>query len=101
MLLFCLSTALSCALRGMCYIFSAIFTHKHHVCMEEEHFDAAKEALLAHIEQMFLEMEEEMAHSHQEKYALLEDAVENASDRSEEHTSELQSQFHLVCRLLL
>src|SRR5689334_24145162 len=24
-----------------------------------------------------------------------------ASDRSEEHTSELQSQFHLVCRLLL
>src|SRR5689334_25249281 len=25
----------------------------------------------------------------------------NASFRSEEHTSELQSQFHLVCRLLL
>src|SRR5689334_25021073 len=25
----------------------------------------------------------------------------NASVRSEEHTSELQSQFHLVCRLLL
>src|SRR5689334_23514546 len=25
----------------------------------------------------------------------------SASDRSEEHTSELQSQFHLVCRLLL
>src|SRR6266568_8487317 len=24
-----------------------------------------------------------------------------ANDRSEEHTSELQSQFHLVCRLLL
>src|SRR5438309_6319104 len=24
-----------------------------------------------------------------------------AADRSEEHTSELQSQFHLVCRLLL
>src|SRR5438309_6903364 len=24
-----------------------------------------------------------------------------AHDRSEEHTSELQSQFHLVCRLLL
>src|SRR5689334_24167933 len=24
-----------------------------------------------------------------------------APDRSEEHTSELQSQFHLVCRLLL
>src|SRR5689334_24831017 len=28
------------------------------------------------------------------------DAVESAC-RSEEHTSELQSQFHLVCRLLL
>src|SRR5438309_8265646 len=26
---------------------------------------------------------------------------ERASVRSEEHTSELQSQFHLVCRLLL
>src|SRR5438309_3238513 len=25
----------------------------------------------------------------------------NAAGRSEEHTSELQSQFHLVCRLLL
>src|SRR5438309_10436085 len=25
----------------------------------------------------------------------------SASSRSEEHTSELQSQFHLVCRLLL
>src|SRR5689334_23978326 len=25
----------------------------------------------------------------------------NAASRSEEHTSELQSQFHLVCRLLL
>src|SRR5689334_24102654 len=27
--------------------------------------------------------------------------VFGAADRSEEHTSELQSQFHLVCRLLL
>src|SRR6266481_7478413 len=26
---------------------------------------------------------------------------ERGEDRSEEHTSELQSQFHLVCRLLL
>src|SRR5689334_23951361 len=26
---------------------------------------------------------------------------QNPGDRSEEHTSELQSQFHLVCRLLL
>src|SRR5438309_5418971 len=28
-------------------------------------------------------------------------AAEQRSVRSEEHTSELQSQFHLVCRLLL
>src|SRR2546422_3289784 len=28
-------------------------------------------------------------------------AVEVAPDRSEEHTSELQSRLHLVCRLLL
>src|SRR5689334_15085946 len=27
--------------------------------------------------------------------------IEKARERSEEHTSELQSQFHLVCRLLL
>src|SRR5689334_24166823 len=30
-----------------------------------------------------------------------ESLVERDSGRSEEHTSELQSQFHLVCRLLL
>src|SRR5438309_2464004 len=29
------------------------------------------------------------------------DAARNSHSRSEEHTSELQSQFHLVCRLLL
>src|SRR5438309_9166581 len=28
-------------------------------------------------------------------------ALERPNGRSEEHTSELQSQFHLVCRLLL
>src|SRR5689334_23565997 len=27
--------------------------------------------------------------------------IDRAASRSEEHTSELQSQFHLVCRLLL
>src|SRR5689334_24653985 len=29
------------------------------------------------------------------------DALRGIAGRSEEHTSELQSQFHLVCRLLL
>src|SRR5699024_5324307 len=33
--------------------------------------------------------------------ALLADHLEGESDRSEEHTSELQSRFDLVCRLLL
>src|SRR5438309_4680812 len=28
-------------------------------------------------------------------------SAEDRTERSEEHTSELQSQFHLVCRLLL
>src|SRR2546422_1593230 len=31
----------------------------------------------------------------------LEDVPAHAEDRSEEHTSELQSRLHLVCRLLL
>src|SRR2546430_7814756 len=33
--------------------------------------------------------------------AVLEDLVHRVEDRSEEHTSELQSQSNLVCRLLL
>src|SRR5689334_24809883 len=33
--------------------------------------------------------------------AALQREFETNSKRSEEHTSELQSQFHLVCRLLL
>src|SRR2546422_4582010 len=31
----------------------------------------------------------------------IDDVVSPISDRSEEHTSELQSRLHLVCRLLL
>src|SRR5689334_24633355 len=37
-------------------------------------------------------------HRHDPRYAR---RAGGAADRSEEHTSELQSQFHLVCRLLL
>src|SRR5438309_8012809 len=33
--------------------------------------------------------------------ALIDRALDPEVERSEEHTSELQSQFHLVCRLLL
>ena len=46
-------------------------------------YDAVKQAVLAHIDSLFQEMEQEMAMSHQEKYALLEDAFENASDMGE------------------
>src|SRR2546430_5075535 len=37
----------------------------------------------------------------QEVVALVERPLADADDRSEEHTSELQSQSNLVCRLLL
>src|SRR5690625_143373 len=37
----------------------------------------------------------------EEDFAILMDATEQIFPRSEEHTSELQSRGHLVCRLLL
>lgn len=46
-------------------------------------YDVIKEAVLSHVAAMFEEMEAEMAMSHQEKYALLEDAFENATDVDE------------------
>ena len=49
----------------------------------EKQYDDVKEAVLAHIGAMFEEMEAEMAISHQEKYALLEDAFGNATDVDE------------------
>lgn len=49
----------------------------------EEHFDIVKDALLAHMRGLFEELEEEVALSHEEKYALLEDSLENASDVDE------------------
>lgn len=49
----------------------------------EENFDLIKNSVLEHIQELFEEMEEEMAMSHQEKYALLEDALENAVDEDE------------------
>ena len=51
--------------------------------MNQERYEDVKEAILAHIQNLFQEMEENMAISHQEKYALLEDAFENASDVNE------------------
>src|SRR5690348_10635569 len=42
-----------------------------------------------------------VAPEHAEELKRLTEAVKNAKVRSEEHTSELQSPVHLVCRLLL
>ncbi len=63
-------------------------------------FRKVKKAVLAHVQTLFEEMEESMAMSHQEKYALLEDACENATDKDElrvaleqwyaEHSEDLQ-----------
>jgi len=51
--------------------------------MDEDQYINTKQAVLAHMQQLFEEREEEMAMSHQEKYALLEDAFENATDVDE------------------
>ena len=51
--------------------------------MSELKHEEIKRAVLAHIQNLFEEMEKEVAMSHQEKYALLEDAFENAADPSE------------------
>ena len=49
----------------------------------EERYEEIKEAVLIHIQSLFEEMEQEMAMSHQEKYALLEDSFESATDEDE------------------
>ncbi len=51
--------------------------------MNEERFETSKQGILDYVQSVFEEMEEEMAMSHQEKYALLEDAFENATDMDE------------------
>jgi len=51
--------------------------------MSERSFETAKKQLLGHVQNLFEELEQEMAFSHQEKYILLEDICENASDIDE------------------
>ena len=51
--------------------------------MVKERYEEIKDVVLTHIQSLFDEMEESMAMSHQEKYTLLEDAFENASDEDE------------------
>lgn len=49
----------------------------------DDHYHITKQAVLTHVQKLFQEIEEEMAISHQEKFALLEDAFESASDADE------------------
>ena len=51
--------------------------------MEGHNYDNVKKSVLDHMQAMFEEMEEEMAVSHQEKYTLLEDGLENATEVDE------------------
>lgn len=51
--------------------------------MEEKNHEEIKSAVLGYIQNLFEEMEKEIAMSHQEKYALLEDAFENAVEPAE------------------
>ena len=48
-----------------------------------DHFEKAKTDVLSHIETLLAEIQQEIALSHQEKYALLEDAFGSASDVDE------------------
>lgn len=51
--------------------------------MTEDRFEETKSSVLGHVEQLFKQIEAEMAMSHQEKFTLLEDAFEQATDESE------------------
>src|SRR5258708_20762679 len=56
---------------------------------------------LEHLHPLFLWAERERPAAKEEWMQMFEEAWRLHRDRSEEHTSELQSPDHLVCRLLL
>lgn len=51
--------------------------------MTEDKFDSIKISLLEQIRDLFEEIESDVARSHEEKYALLEDSLEDATDIDE------------------
>lgn len=51
--------------------------------MHEDQLELVKGNLLDHMRGLFSEIEEGMARTHEEKFALLEDAINNASDFDE------------------
>jgi len=70
-----------------------------------DNYDVVKGSLLRYIRQLFEEIEEELARSHEEKYALLEDALESSSDEDElrvafeqwytDHADELELDYEI------
>lgn len=73
--------------------------------MAQDHYTLVKDAILGHVRETFEEIEDGLARSHEEKYALLEDALENASDVAElkvafeqwfaDHAEELELEYEL------
>lgn len=51
--------------------------------MGDHTLEDAKQAILDHIQEVFEEMEQEMALSHQEKYAMLEEMLDSATEPDE------------------
>lgn len=51
--------------------------------MEEHIFNQTKKVILDHVQELLEEMEQEIALSHQEKFAMLEDMLGGANDSGE------------------
>jgi len=73
--------------------------------MSEENHGIVKQAILDHVREIFAEIEADLARSHEERYAMLEDVLENASDTSElrvafeqwyaDHAEDLEMEYEL------
>ncbi|HAT03517.1 MAG TPA: hypothetical protein DCS29_01930 [Candidatus Magasanikbacteria bacterium] len=73
--------------------------------MPEDQYEIIKDALLDHVRDVFEEIEEDLARYHEEKYAMLEDALNSASDASElqvafaqwynDHADDLELEYEL------
>jgi len=73
--------------------------------MSEENHEIVKQAILDHVREIFAEIEADLARSHEERYAMLEDVLENASDNSElrvafeqwyaDHAEDLEMEYEL------
>src|SRR5438309_685173 len=85
-------------------LFVGLVASSHHATAQT----SAQASLQASSDQMQREMKDDETNLDTQLYLLIatnqeigDTRLQVALERSEEHTSELQSQFHLVCRLLL